>query len=54
MPVLAILWATHGMLFRDRWSLLSLPSTFWYALGLVTAALSLLVDYLAGCQPPRD
>jgi len=54
MPVLALVWATHGLLFRDRWSLLGLPSTFWYALGVLAAALVLVVDYLTGCEPPRD
>lgn len=53
-PMLAVAWATHGLLFRAKWSLLGLPSSFWYVLGIVAAVMVVIVDYLAGCEPPRD
>jgi hypothetical protein len=52
--MLAVAWATHGLLFRAKWSLLGLPSSFWYVLGIVAAVMVVIVDYLAGCEPPRD
>jgi hypothetical protein len=47
VPIMAFAWATHGLLFRARWSTFGLPSAFWYTLGIVAGLMTIIIEYLA-------
>jgi hypothetical protein len=47
VPFLIFVWAIYSLLFRPAEIMWGLPSIWWYVMGIVTALLIVLIDFMA-------